>query len=425
LQPPTEPLAVLMPKSVEEVAAMLALCHRHGQPIAVQGGLTGLVAGGHPLAGEVALSLEKLTGIEEIDTESSTLTALAGTPLQVIQQAAEEAGLICAIDLGARGSATIGGNVSTNAGGNQVLRYGMTRRNVLGLEVVLADGTVVTSLNKMMKNNAGYDWMQLFIGSEGTLGVVTRVVLQLHPWPQGIETALIAVDGAATALKLLRALEREAPNGLLVFEAMWREFYARAVDTIGLAPALPLGSELYLLVEAPMGAGGRGAFEDLLGSLSERGLIADAVIAGSGNERARLWAFRESIYHYIRHWPLHVSYDISLPLNRMAEGVDALRAAGRTIAPDVEIVIFGHLADSNLHIVAYGPENRAELPKLCHEAIYRTTRALGGSISAEHGIGRVKKPYLPLSRSPAELALMRTLKQALDPAGILNPGRVI
>ena len=203
--PPQSPAALVLPRSTEQVSKALEICHAHKQAVVTQGGLTGLAGGAHPGEGEVALSLERMVGIEEVDTASNTLTALAGTPLIMIQQAAEDAGLMCGIDLGARGSCSIGGNIATNAGGNQVLRYGMARKNVLGLEVVLADGRIVRSLNKMMKNNAGYDWTQMFIGSEGTLGVVTRVVLMLHARPRNIQTAVLAVDGADEAIQVLRA----------------------------------------------------------------------------------------------------------------------------------------------------------------------------------------------------------------------------
>src|SRR3954469_7115519 len=187
---PAIPQALILPQTTEDVSTALRLCHQHRQAVVTQGGLTGLAGGAHPQTGEIALSLERMNGVEEIDTASATLTALAGTPLAVVQQAADEAGFLCGIDLGARGTCTIGGNIATNAGGNQVLRYGMARRNTLGLEAVLADGTIVRSLNKMLKNNAGYDWTQMFIGSEGTLGVVTRVVLGLHARPEGVQTAL-------------------------------------------------------------------------------------------------------------------------------------------------------------------------------------------------------------------------------------------
>jgi FAD/FMN-containing dehydrogenase len=420
------PAAVALPGSTEDVAAVLALCNGHGQPVVTQGGRTGLCAGAHPRGGELALSLEKLAGIEEIDLDSGTLTALAGTTLQTVQQAAEGAGLMYGVDLGARGSCTIGGNVATNAGGNQVIRYGMTRRSVLGLEVALADGRIVRSMNKMLKNNTGYDWTQLFVGSEGTLGVVTRVVVQLQARPRQVQTALLAVPDTQRALTLLRALEKELPAGLLVFEALWREMYEIATQRMGLAAPVAPGQDVYLLVEAPMGDGGREAFDTLLGAMHERGLLVDAAVAESGAQRARLWALRESVYEYEQAFGFVHGYDISVPLNRMAEAIALLRESTPQLPEGVSLSIFGHLADSNIHLLAVADRRgRPDDPHRCDEVVYRCTHAVGGSISAEHGIGVLKRPYLHLSRSEPELGLMRQMKQMLDPNGILNPGRVI
>lgn len=423
--PPQSPAALVLPRSTDQVSKALEICHAHRQPVVTQGGLTGLAGGAHPGEGEVALSLERMVGIEEVDTASNTLTALAGTPLVMIQQAAEEAGLMCGIDLGARGSCSIGGNIATNAGGNQVLRYGMARKNVLGLEVVLADGRIVRSLNKMMKNNAGYDWTQMFIGSEGTLGVVTRVVLTLHARPRNIQTAVLAVDGANEAIQVLRAAERALPAGLLVFEAMWSEFYGIATTTIGVPAPIPRGHDLYLLVEAPTGDAGPEVFEEFLAGLYEKGLVKDAVIAKSKAERDKLWQLRESVYEYGKYLPRQVGFDVSIPLNRMAEAIEGLRAQMSGAAEDNVWVVFGHIADSNLHVNAcpkvYSTENKLAIEKV----VYDLTARLGGSVSAEHGIGRMKRPYLKLSRSEPELALMASVKTALDPAGILNPGRVL
>jgi UDP-N-acetylenolpyruvoylglucosamine reductase len=275
---PNPPAALVMARSTEDVAAALTICHAHRQPVVTQGGLTGLAGGGQPMAGEVAVSLERMSGIEEVDPASATLTALAGTPLAVVQQAADEAGFLCGIDLGARGTCTIGGNIATNAGGNQVLRYGMTRRNILGLEAVLADGTVVTSLNKMLKNNAGYDWTQLFIGSEGTLGIVTRAVVALHPKPTGQQTALCAVGSFEDALNILRAFQHAQPGRLLVFEAMWREFMTVATRTCGLPAPFEAEHEVVLLIEADLDPD---AFAAVLGEFYEQGLVKDAVVAQS------------------------------------------------------------------------------------------------------------------------------------------------
>jgi FAD/FMN-containing dehydrogenase len=424
---PTVPLALVLPRGTGEVSAALRICHAHGQPVGPQGGMTGLAGGAHPAEGEVALSLERMTGIEELDLDAGTLTALAGTTLQTIQQAADEAGFLCGIDLGARGSCSIGGNVATNAGGNQVLRYGMARRSVLGLEAVLADGTVLCSLNKMLKNNAGYDWTQLFIGSEGTLGVVTRVVLALHPKPAGIETALVAVRSMAEAVALLRAAERRLPRGLMVFEAMWADFIAVAVERLGLAPPFDKTHPLLLLIETPGdgGPGGREALEEFLAAELEAGRVSDALIAQSGQDRARFWAYRESPYEYRRILPPVVGFDIAIPIGSMGEAARVMKADLAARFPGLIQVYFGHVADSNLHLIATRDDIDAALKKAVEEVVYAHVAAFGGSISAEHGVGRLKRPYLTLSRSAPELALMRRIKAALDPAGILNQGRIL
>ncbi|MBA1156434.1 FAD-binding oxidoreductase [Microvirga mediterraneensis] len=424
---PLAPQALILPQTAEDVSTALRICHEHRQPVVTQGGLTGLAGGAHPQVGEIALSLERMTGIEEIDPASATLTALAGTPLAVIQQAADEAGFLCGIDLGARGTCTIGGNIATNAGGNQVLRYGMTRRNVLGLEVVLADGTVVRSLNKMLKNNAGYDWTQLFIGSEGTLGVVTRGVIGLHPKPQGLQTALCAVASFEDALVVLRRFQQAHPGRLLVFEAMWREFMTVATEICGLAPAFEAEHDVTLLIEADMGAdpAGTEAFSLLLEEFYEQDLLKDAVVAQSRADRNRFWAYRETPYEYGRFLPEEIRFDVSVPLNRMTEAVAHLRHEMPKRWPDAVYVVFGHVADSNIHINVAIRDMDDAVKKGVQGLVYDLVSRLGGSISAEHGIGRIKRPYLPLSRTEPELALMRQMKQTLDPAGILNPGRIL
>jgi FAD/FMN-containing dehydrogenase len=424
---PTAPQALILPQTTEDVATALRICHEHRQPVVTQGGLTGLAGGAHPQAGEIALSLERMSGIEEIDPASATLTALAGTPLAVVQQAADEAGYLCGIDLGARGSCTIGGNIATNAGGNQVLRYGMARRNTLGLEAVLADGTIVRSLNKMLKNNAGYDWTQLFIGSEGTLGVITRVVIGLHPRPQGLQTALCAVSSFEDAVAVLRRFQQAHPGRLLVFEAMWREFMTVATQICGLPPAFEEEHDLTLLIEADMGEepAGTEAFSSLLSDFYEQGLIKDAVIAQSRADRNRFWAYRETPYEYGRFLPEEIRFDVSVPLDHMTEAVEHLRQEMPNQYPEAIYVVFGHVADSNIHINVAVKDMTDDTKKGVQKLVYDLVSGLGGSISAEHGIGRIKRPYLSLSRTGPELALMAQIKQTLDPEGILNPGRVL
>jgi FAD/FMN-containing dehydrogenase len=419
---PILPAALILPRTTEHVAKALKICNAHKRAVVTQGGMTGLAAGAHPREGEIALSLERMVGIEEVDTAAGTITALAGTTLQTIQDAAEQAGFFCAIDLGARGSCTIGGNVSTNAGGNQVLRFGMTRKNILGLEVVLADGEIVRSLNKMMKNNAGYDWTQYFIGAEGTLGVITRVVVMLQPKPSDIQTAVVAVTNTEAAIRLLRRAQGALPGGLLVFEAMWSEFYQIATGIMGLNAPVSPDHELAILMEAP---GTREDFEAFLATAYEEGLLLDAAIAQSRGERDRMWALRESVYEHYKYLPKQVGFDISIPISRMEEAVQALRVELPDVMPGTIFVIFGHLADSNIHVNVMPPEMPAGMKARIEHIVYQITARLGGSVSAEHGIGQTKRPYLALSRTEAELALMRRIKTALDPNGVLNPGRVL
>jgi FAD/FMN-containing dehydrogenase len=422
----TQPLALILPRSTEQVSAALRICHAHGQPVSPQGGMTGLAGGAHPGLSEVALSLERMTGIEEIDSDAATLTALAGTSLLAIQDAASDAGFLCGIDLGARGSCSIGGNVATNAGGNQVLRYGMTRRNVLGLEVVLPDGQIVRSLNKMLKNNAGYDWTQLFIGSEGTLGVVTRVVIALHPKPKAIETALVAVSSTSQAISLLRSAGRLLPGELLVFEAMWLDFIAVAVERLGLVPPFQQPPPITILIETPSDgtAAGREAFEDFLAGQIEAGVASDAILAQSGQDRARFWAYRESPYEYGRILPPGAGFDISIPIGRIGDAVAAMKTDLTARWPDAVQVFYGHIADSNLHLIVSREGIDAVTKREIEAMIYDHVARFDGSVSAEHGIGRSKRDFLPLTRSAPELKLMRMIKAALDPAGILNPGRI-
>ena len=419
---PTLPDALLLPRTTQDVADIMRLCHQHGTRVVVQGGLTGLAGGAHPKPGEVALSLERMRGIEEVDADCATLTALAGTPLQEAQEAAEAAGFMLPIDLGSRGSCSVGGVVATNAGGNHVVRYGMTRRHVLGLEAVLPDGTILRRLNKMTKNNAGLDWTQLLIGAEGTLGIITRVVFALQPSPGAVRTALVSVPDFPAVLALLRRGASTLPGGWLTFEAMWREFVDVAVDIVGVSPPMQRGADIWLLLEA---TGDDAALETLLEAAMADGLVLDAVLAASEAQRKQIWALRESPYEYHHHIPRMLGFDVSVPRSQMHQAAEAVRAAMRETLPDERIALFGHVGDSNLHVLATLPERDQAAAKARIEAlVYGVVAALGGSISAEHGIGTAKRAWLHLSRTPEELALLRQLKQAVDPTGLLNMERV-
>lgn len=423
--PPVVPRAVVLPGDTQEVSQVLHFCQLVHQPLVIQGGMTGLAGGAQPMAGEVALSLERLNGVEDVDIASRTMIVRAGTPLFAVHEAAEAAGLFYGVDLGARGSCTIGGNVATNAGGIHVMRYGMTRRNVLGLEAVLAGGTTVTCLNRMLKNNAGYDWTQLLIGSEGTLGVVTRVSLALQERPAGPQTALCACVSVDSALATLRTLDRRFPGRLIAFEAMWKEYIDLASRMDGLPKPFAGSPEITVLVETALGEDdwAREVFAEALAELLDAGLIEDAVIAQSLHDRKRFWDYREANYEFDRFMPKGQHFDVSLPLDRMDEAIETLRRALHRNRPDATLVVFGHLADCNLHLAVYPPDDDdlAEVVSI----VYRTVATFGASVSAEHGIGVLKLPYLELSRSAAELDLMRLLKRTLDPANILNPGRVL
>jgi FAD/FMN-containing dehydrogenase len=429
--PPTTPLAMVRPADTEGVATALRICHAHGVAVVPQGGLTGLCGGARALDDEVALSLERLVGIEEIDPASATMTVLAGTPLEVVQQAAAAAGFFCPLDLGARGSCAIGGNLSTNAGGNRVIRYGMARDMVLGLEAVLADGTVVSSLNKMIKNNAGFDLKHIFIGSEGTLGIITRVVLRLFPKPSSTMVALCAAEDYATVLKLLTAARNGLGPMLSAFEVMWPDYWDMATQKVR-GVRNPFAADgrrygAYVLVEAlgtdPARDGPN--FEAWLAQLLEDGTVPNAVVSQSLADEKAFWGVRDACAEFHQLWPGHLAYDIGLPVVNMDEYAVRCKAALSAQLPGCEAVFYGHIGDGNVHIVAYQNGVAAQPKDAADEIIYGLVREYGGTVSAEHGIGTMKRRWLAHARSPEQIALMRTLKAALDPKNILNPGKVI
>ncbi len=424
----TAPIAVLRPASTAEVSFILRACHDAGQPLVIQGGLTGLCGGATPHAGEMALSLERMHAIEELDRDAMTMTVQAGTPLEAIQNAAEEAGLRFPLDLGARGSCAIGGNISTNAGGNEVIRYGMTRNLVLGLEAVLADGTVITSLNKMLKNNAGFDLKHLFIGTEGTLGVVTRAVLRLHPRPLTRFAALCACTSLDDVIKFLHHVQLNLASGLSAFEVMWDDYFNYIHASI---PALktPFEQEypIYVLIEfqGSQEKSDAATFTDTLAEASAAQWLRDAVIAKSEKEMEQFWRIRDGVAEILPKLGAAglANFDISLPIGSMDRLLRAISADLRVAFSEVIKLTFGHLGDSNLHLLI-SSGNLADIDRI-YDMVYKRVGELNGSISAEHGIGMARKKYLSRSRSAEEVALMRSLKSVLDPKGILNPGRVL
>jgi FAD/FMN-containing dehydrogenase len=420
------PLAVLRPRKTDDVAAILRACNAARQRVVVQGGLTGLAGGATPRQGEIVLSLERLSGIDELDRTAHTLTARAGTPLQAVQQAAADAGYLFPLDLGARGSCTIGGNIATNAGGNQVIRFGMMRNLVLGLEAVLADGTVVSSMNKMLKNNAGYDLKHLFIGTEGTLGVVTRAVLRLYPQLPAKVTALCALRDFDATVDLLHRLQTGLGGALSAFEAMWASYFHYVLaHAPGVQSPFDREYPLYALIEIE----GTDEATDRahLTAVLERALgadtIADAAIAQSLREAQGFWKIRDSIGEVTPTLQPMLAFDVSLPIDAMAAFLARVDAEFARWPHPVTNLVFGHIGDSNLHL-AVTTHRHDGLERLCG-TVYAAVGAHGGSISAEHGVGTLRRQYLHHSRNAAELELMRRLKAALDPHGILNAARVL
>ncbi len=421
------PPLLLRPASTGEVSGILALCHEAGQPVAPQGGMTGLVSAAAPLENEISLSLERMNRVVELDPYTSTMTVEAGVPLQVIQEQADARGLLFPLDLGARGSCTIGGNLSTNAGGNRVIRYGMTRELAVGLEAVLADGTVINNLHKLRKNNTGYDVKQLFIGSEGTLGIITRAVLKLFPRPASQQVAMCGLASFQAVADLLVHAQARLGANLSAFEVLWRNSYQLVDRHVPHATApLPDSHAFYALVES-MGsdeATDSELFLNMLDEASRRELIEDVIVADNSEKIRKLWAVRDGAAEAAQGVGHLHTYDVSLNVADMGYFGDEVERRLREKWPEAILGLFGHIGDGNLHIVIHvGPDTHA-LHRPIDEVIYGLIRELKGSVSAEHGIGIMKRPFLPYSRGDAEIDLMRKLKLSLDPQGILNPGRI-
>ena len=417
--------AIVRPRSTAEVAQVLALCNAAGQAVVAHGGLTGLAESAITEPGEIALSLERMNRILEVHKVERTLTAEAGAVLAAVQDAADAEQLMFPLDIGARGNCTVGGNIATNAGGNRVIRYGMTRDMVLGLEAVLADGTVVSSMNHMIKNNAGYDLKQLFIGTEGTLGVVTRAVLRLREKPRSQETMLAAATDFNQVVELLKLMDTRLGGTLSAFEVLWNNFY-RLVTTppATQTPPLPQHHPYYVLIEAMGGDGEADAarLETAFAEAHDAGLVVDAVLAASEAQRQSIWAVRDDVAQLNQHDPLFI-FDVSLRVSDMERYVAEVNRRLDAKFGTYCNYTFGHIGDGNLHF-GTSAGGGAEAYDDVKQAVYEPLAAIGGSISAEHGIGLDKKKYLRLSRNEEEIALMRKLKQALDPNGILNPGKI-
>jgi FAD/FMN-containing dehydrogenase len=422
------PPAVMRPRSTEDVSKFLKLCHQARVGVTTQGGMTGLVRATMPLSGEIVLSMERMNAIEEVDTGGGVVITQTGVPLQRLQERVGESGFMFPLDLGARGSCTIGGNISTNAGGNRVIRYGMTRDLVLGLEAVLADGTILKGVRKYIKNNTGIDLKQLFVGTEGTLGVVTRAALRIFPAPAEQQVALCALESFDKVRAFLGLARTRLGGDLTAFEVMWNEYYRLTTELVkGVAAPLPTNHPFYVLLESSGSDAERirSDLENMLEKALEQEIILDATIASSGAAAAAIWKIRDSSVELGRAiGPNGVGFDISLAIDKMEAFADTIKKElKQKIDNDAYAIVFGHAGDGNLHVNAKYPagvDRNEEITKL----VYGITADFAGSISAEHGIGLLKRPYLKLSRTEEEIETMRTLKRALDPHHILNPGRI-
>ena len=427
--------AVVRPSTTADVAAVVRCCAEHGAPVVPQGGNTGLCGGATPRedSGEVVVSLSRLTRVRALDADNATLTVEAGMPLARVQQAADDAGLLFPLSLAAEGSCTIGGNLATNAGGTAVLRYGNARELVLGLEVVLADGRIWDGLKGLRKDNTGYDIKQLFLGSEGTLGIITAAVLKLFPKPRTSATALAALADVDAAIALLGLLRQALGDRLTGFELISGECIALTRKQF---PALPdplPGYPWYALAQADDPAADSPLavqMEAVLAAAVEQHVAGDAAIAQSAAQAAELWALREHIPEAQRLEGANIKHDISLPVSRIpAFLADAQVALGSALR-GVRYVVFGHLGDGNLHYNLSAPPGTPAAAFLGEAAranriVYDLVARLGGSFSAEHGIGQMKRGELLRYKSAVEIELMQRIKHALDPDALLNPGKVV
>ena len=426
--PCADPIALVRPTTTAEVSTALRICHAHDQAVVTQGGLTGLAGGACMLGGEIALSLERMRGVEQIDPVSATMTVWAGTPLQTIQEAADAAGFLFPLDLGARGSATIGGNMATNAGGNRVIKYGMMREQVLDLEAVTADGRVVGGLHRMIKNNTGYDLKNLLIGSEGTLAVITRAVLRLRARPSAVSTAFCGLPSYEAVTKFLGKAQERLPAGVSAFEVMWPDYYDFYLKHLPeLRAPLQGRHAFYVLLESSGADPPRQAqaFEDFLGQMLEEDVLEDAAIAASLTDANAFWAVRDAPGENSRVLPGRVSFDVSFAISEVGDAATRCRQALLARWPGANVLVYGHLGDGNVHIVAQQPDWPATAAREVQDIVYGITGEMGGSVSAEHGIGTKRKHVLGLTRNAAELDMMRAIKAALDPKRILNPGKVL
>lgn len=420
---PISAKAIIKPKNTQEVSEIIKKLNEQQYILVTHGGLTGCAQAANTTPDHIALSMERMKNIIEIDEVGGTITVEAGAILENVQNAVAEKGFLFPLDLGARGSCTIGGNAATNAGGINVIRYGMMRNHILGMEVVLADGTILSSMNKVIKNNSGYDLKQLFIGSEGTLGIITRLIVKLESAPKSKETAIAALNSFSDVIKFLNHMKREASSRLSAFEVMWGGYYDAVTTEEGHKAPIERNAPYYVITECT-GTDPDHDQEIFMATMEkalDQNIIQDAVIPSSEQQRSEIWNVREGFEPILSNDPIFL-YDISLPIINMEEYVREVEMKVAKTWPLSDCFVIGHIGDGNLHLFICPKEGDQTLHQKSNEIVYDPLRRFGGSVSAEHGIGNEKKAWLSYCRSDEEITLMKTLKKTLDPNNILNPG---
>ena len=423
-----ESICVLLPRNTKQVSEIMKICYENDQEVVIHGGLTNLVGATKSNNSQVVISLEKMNKIIEIDKESKTLTCESGVILEDLINACEENDLLLPLNFGARGSAQIGGAVSTNAGGLRVFKYGMTRNLVLGTEAVLPNGKVINSLKKLIKDNSGYDLKQIFIGSEGTLGIVTKVVLRLYELPSSRLTALSGLNSYDNVLRLLKYLEKNLAGNLSGFELLWNETYKTMVgEKTNYNKYLPDTHKYYVFIESTGSdyENDYSKLEDVISDSLEKGYIEDAVIGKNDKEQRNIWGIREDVSVLVDERKYDQHFDISIPTSLIGVVIDKITAELKKNKDVKTIFPFGHVADGNIHFIIGKDSGEDSITKEVNKIIYSNTESVNGSISAEHGIGLDKKEYLKNSRNKEEIELMKLLKKSIDPKNILNPGRIL
>lgn len=425
---PLKALAVIIPNELEDITKALQLCNEHGQEIIVHGGLTNLVGATFVEPHQIVLSLEKFNKIEDIDPISRTVTVQSGVILERLQEQLQPFKMLFPMNFGAKGSAQMGGIIASNAGGLRVLKYGMTRNLVLGLEAVTAEGTIISDLKKITKDNSGYDLKQLFIGSEGTLGIITRAVLKLIEIPKSRNSAWLGINRFDDVIKALKTLDANMGGALSGFELVWKDTYQALTGShSSVPPTLPYDYRYYVLVET-LGSHqqeDRKALETELEQLLEENIIQDGVLAYTDTDLQWFWKIREDVHTLKKQCRYDQHFDISLPIPLIEGYIEEVQEELLSWEEVEKVFVFGHLADGNIHLIVGKKTSEDSLTQRINQWVYSKIQEVNGSVSAEHGIGLDKKAYLHLCQKEENIRMMQSLKQLFDPKNILNPGRII